>query len=117
MRVNIDYVRGLMGCILRSPNVRLTLGELKNKGFDIHSDNGIFHTLLLIEQGFFSNENLENEDRTLTLTESGVAFIRALETPGTIETLREIGYSSLSFLEFASTRLARQYEYKKAPLA
>lgn len=113
MRINTDYLKGLMGVIFNAPDHCISIDDLNDKGFYLSSDDGIFHGLLLIEYGFIANEDVDAEDMFLRLTDSGIEFAKGLEIPGTIEKLREIGYTSLPILEFAVSRLAVRYEQNK----
>ena len=62
MRTDLDYLKKMLTVFLDSESTFITVNQLRDAGFDIASEKGMFHYMQLIEQGFISNMKMETRD-------------------------------------------------------
>ncbi|MFO6427727.1 hypothetical protein ACLBOM_31265 [Escherichia coli] len=61
---NLEYMKGMLEVFLKAKTPFISTKDLANAGYDICSNEGMFHYLLLIEQGYMSNKDLITDDIT-----------------------------------------------------
>ena len=134
MRTDIEFLRGLTRVFLDAESPMLSLTELEEKGFDVSSEKGIFHYMLLVEQGFISDEAMDTSDiqtlgflqtmggmqmhnASVRLTASGMEFASALENDSVFERLKNIGQAPMSVIKDVGIELLKSYLKKQFGLS
>lgn len=134
MRTDLEYIKGMLTVFLDSESAFISTEELKEKGFDIGSEEGMFHYMQLIEQGFVSNSNMETHDpkrlgymyvlggmmpidTDIRLTTQGHDFATALESKDVFDRLKEISNEPITVIKDVGVELLKSYAKKKFGLA
>ncbi|GAB4592121.1 hypothetical protein [Edwardsiella tarda] len=133
MRTDLDYLKGMLTVFLDSESTFITTNKLKEAGFDIISEKGMFHYMQLIEQGLISNNQMITRDPKrlgyiyhlggvgsldvdIRLTAEGQDFATALESKDVFARLKEIGNEPLSVIKDVGIDLLKSYMKKKFDL-
>lgn len=130
---DLEYMKGMLGVFLAAKTPFISTKELANAGYDITSNKGMFHYLLLIEQGYVSNKDLITNDISklgylrhrnflldagadVRLSAAGLEFAQALSEPTVFEKLKSMGDAPLSTLKDVGLELTKAYLKKKLGL-
>ncbi|EMV5074435.1 DUF2513 domain-containing protein [Escherichia coli] len=134
MRTDLDYLKKMLTVFLDSESTFITVNQLRDAGFDIASEKGMFHYMQLIEQGFISNMKMETRDplrlgyvnyfagmRTvdvdIRLTTEGQDFACALESKDVFARLKEISNEPLAVMKDVGVELLKSLAKKKFGLS
>lgn len=128
MKINRDYLKGLLEAFQASEGPFTNIRELKEKGFDFEEDDFIFHSDILLDRGFIESlsprggigyQRMGNGDCTwsvvpLRLTADGHDFIETLNAPNVWDDIQEnFKQSSIDTLKSIAKELAIGYAKKR----
>lgn len=130
MRKDINYIKGMLKVFLDSETPLVSIDALRVAGYDVNTDVGIFHYMLLIEQGFISDVNLsyssleslgliqtldgmEVYDADIRLTASGMEFASTLENKDIFDKLKDFSNEPISVIKDIGVELSKAYLKKK----
>lgn len=130
MQKDLDYLRGMLNVFIESNQPLISTKDLVEAGYDISSENGLFHYYQLIERGFISNHLLQTGDPKLLgltislnkidswaanvrLTSAGQEFAETLQQKDVFEKLKGISDQPLSVLKEVGIELLKSYTKKK----
>ncbi|EMK7708801.1 DUF2513 domain-containing protein [Yersinia enterocolitica] len=108
MKTDLEYLKRMLEVFSGSEMPFVSTKELEEKGFDISSEKGYFHYLMLIEKGYVSTIDLvlydpkklglmytlnriDSWNTTVRLTSDGYDFASALQDKSVFEKLKQIG--------------------------
>lgn len=111
---NLEYMKGMLEVFLKAKTPFISTKDLAEAGYDICSNEGMFHYLLLIEQGYISNKDLITNDITklgymrhrgymldmgteVRLSAQGQEFAQALNEPTVFEKLKSMSDAPLEY--------------------
>lgn len=127
---NLEYMKGMLEVFLMAKTPFISTKDLADAGFSICSNEGMFHYLLLIEQGYISNKDLVTDDITklgylrhrgllidmgtdVRLSAQGQEFAQALNEPKVFERLKSMSDAPLSTIKDIGLELTKAYLKKK----
>ncbi|MGP1949085.1 hypothetical protein [Citrobacter sp. wls615] len=127
---NLEYMKGMLEVFLKAKTPFISTKDLAEAGYDICSNEGMFHYLLLIEQGYISNKDLITNDITklgymrhrgymldmgteVRLSAQGQEFAQALNEPTVFEKLKSMSDAPLSTIKDVGLELTKAYLKKK----
>lgn len=127
---DLEYMKGMLGVFLAAKTPFISTKELASAGYAIDSNEGMFHYLLLIEQGYISNRDLVTNDISklgymrhrgfmidigtdVRLSAQGQEFAQALNEPTVFEKLRSMSDAPLSTIKDVGVELTKAYLKKK----
>lgn len=113
---NLEYMKGMLEVFLKAKTPFISTKDLADAGYDICSNEGMFHYLLLIEQGYISNKDLITDDITklgymrhrgymldmctdVRLSAQGLEFAQSLQEPSVYEKLKDFSNAPLDVLK------------------
>lgn len=135
MKIDLEYMRLFLKVFVDSPEPFISTGELVRKGFIINKDKGLFHILLLCEQGFISDMNGRTGnpeylgltpgmggafyygDTDIRLTAKGLDFAQSLEDKDVFEKLKGISNAPISVIKDVGLELLKSYAKKQFGLS
>jgi hypothetical protein len=134
VRKDLDYIKGMLRVFLDSETPLISINDLASAGYDISTDVGIFHYMLLIEQGFISDaglcssnlgslgliqtlDGMEVYDADIRLTASGTEFASTLDNKDVFEKLKEFSNEPISVMKDVGAELLKAYLKKKLGLS
>ncbi|MCM6031676.1 hypothetical protein M4D03_23565 [Klebsiella pneumoniae] len=127
---DLDYIKGMLGVFLAAKTPFISTKELASAGYAIDSRKGMFHYLLLIEQGYISNKDLITNDigklgyikvhgqlidmgTDVRLSSQGQEFAQALSEPTVFEKLKSMSDAPMSTIKDVGLELTKAYLKKK----
>lgn len=130
MRTDLDYLKGMLEVFIEAEMPFVDTKHLEKEGFDISSEKGYFHYMMLVEKGYISTVDLILYDprklglifamNTITtwhtnvrLTSSGYDFATALHDKNVFEKLKGISDQPISVLKDVGVELLKSYAKKK----
>ncbi|KHE13032.1 hypothetical protein OI71_21715 [Aeromonas hydrophila] len=132
MKLNIDYLSGMLKVFLNSERPFITLEDLATAGYSIENHDTLFHYLLLVEEGYISTMKLDKgnpeklgvyfnyrdgtvdwSDVPIRLTNSGLEFAESLNSKDVFERLKQIGDQPMSVFKDVGLELLKSYAKKK----
>ncbi|UNU86663.1 MULTISPECIES: hypothetical protein [Aeromonas] len=132
MKLNIDYLSGMLKVFLNSERPFITLEDLATAGYSIENYDTLFHYLLLVEEGYISTMKLDKgnpeklgvyfnnrdgnvdwSDVPIRLTNSGLEFAESLNSKDVFERLKQIGDQPMSVFKDVGLELLKSYAKKK----
>lgn len=130
---DLEYMKGMLGVFLAAKTPFISTKELASAGYAIDSNEGMFHYLLLIEQGYISNKDLITNDISklgymrhrsfmidigtdVRLSAQGQEFAQALNEPTVFEKLKSMSDAPLSTIKDVGLELTKAYLKKKFDL-
>lgn len=131
MRTDLDVFRSITKVFLDSDKPMIQIQDLTDAGVDISNGVGLFHYMLMIEQGFisdyqlvkdkpqrlgyfFSQTSIEKYDGAIVrLTAEGLEFAESLEIPSVFEKLKSFSDAPLSVIKDVGMDLAKGYLMQK----
>lgn len=134
MQTDLDYLKGMLNVFISSKGPLIAATDLKDAGYDISTEKGLFHYYQLIERGFISNHFLETGDpkklglaiglneirgwsANIRLTSSGQEFAETLQQKNVFEKLKSISDQPISVLKEVGVELLKSYAKKKFGLS
>ncbi|MDU3157735.1 MAG: hypothetical protein E7B34_19145 [Hafnia alvei] len=134
MQTDLDYLKGMLDVFINSDRPLIAATELKDAGYGISTEKGLFHYYQLIERGYVSNHFLEIGDpkklglaiglsgisewsANIRLTASGQEFAETLQQKNVFEKLKGISDQPLSVLKDVGVELLKSYAKKKFGLS
>ncbi|HEY4113616.1 MAG TPA: DUF2513 domain-containing protein [Rhizomicrobium sp.] len=128
MKIDQDYLKGLLEACQASENPTFDIEDLKLAGFDYDDSRFEFHMMILTDQGFIERDDREGgfgltkgadghlswAALPLRLTASGHQFIEALENKEVWATIKT-GFkdASITTLKTVAMKLLEGYTTKK----
>ncbi|WP_313383156.1 hypothetical protein [Pantoea sp.] len=130
MRTDLDYLKGMLEVFIESEMPFVDTKHLETEGFDISSEKGYFHYMMLIEKGYvstvdlhlydprklgllFSSNSISNWPTNVRLTSDGYDFATALHDKSVFEKLKGISDQPISVLKDVGIELLKSYTKKK----
>ncbi|MEH6560500.1 MAG: DUF2513 domain-containing protein [Marinobacter sp.] len=128
MKIDRDYLKGLLEAFQAAKGPFTDIREVKEKGFDYEEDNFIFHSDILLDRGFIESlsprdgigyQRMGNGGCTwsvvpLRLTADGHDFIETLNAPNVWEDIQaNFKQSSIDTLKSVAKDLAIGYAKKR----
>ncbi|HII3480122.1 TPA: hypothetical protein ACY3LK_004963 [Citrobacter braakii] len=113
---DLDFMKGMLNVFLTAETTFISTKRLAEAGYPIDSEQGQFHYLQLVEQGFISNKDLITNDVSklgymrmkgwlidigsdVRLTAAGQEFAQSLQEPSVYEKLKDFSNAPLDVLK------------------
>ncbi|MEQ6968333.1 hypothetical protein [Pectobacterium polaris] len=130
---DLEFMKGMLNVFLTSETPFISTTKLSEAGYPIDTDQGQFHYLQLIEQGFISNKELVTNDISklgymrmkghlidigadVRLTAKGVEFAQSLQEPSVYEKLKDFSDAPLAVIKDVGLDIFKAVVKKKLGL-